>query len=395
MSVAASGRFSRRSVLVGGTLGYLGALAQDGPTAAAAVNVADYRRAGRSDREVLHLAIAAWEQRKTGTLLLERARVYHLGAVASGPDLFAISGLTHATIEGNGAVLLASSEPDTAWNCLSFSNVNGIEIRNLGFRDSGTIDAGSGMKALVFQPGTQGSRAVRLHAVTAQNVLALVQAQGPFAGAPRVADVSFDSGCVAMDSYYALCCQNQGDRFSGEIRTVNCRRSYLAYGVSDHDLVLDIDHDLNDRHPPTRSAILIKAYDIATRRLTIRARFNGELPLNGMGSDDPGASVMIEVQGSGPEQASVSDVRVEIDDSRSRIGGFRPAIVALSTVDAAGRAIARPQRVFQNITVAVTNERDRLVVLPPNWLRAAGLRVQADATRLRFQSRAMDGLTRG
>lgn len=373
---------------------YLGAHAQDGPTAAA-VNVADYRRAGRSDREVLRLAIAAWEQGKTGTLLLERARVYDLGVIGSGPDLFAISGLTHATLEGNGAVLLASSEPNTAWNCLSFSNVSGLDIRNLGFRDSGTIDAGSGMKSLVFQPGTQGSCKIRLHAVTARNVLAMVQAQGPFADAPRVADVFFDADCAAVDSYYALCCQNQGDRFSGELRTVNCRRSYLAYGVSDHDLVLDIDHDLNDRHPPTRSAILIKAYELATRRLTIRARFAGDLPLRGMAPDDPGASVMIEVQGSGPEQAPVSDVRIEIDDSRARIGSVRPAIVALSTVDAAGRAIARPQRVFQNITVAVANERDRLVVLPPDWPRAAGLRVQANAERLRYQSRTMDGRTQG
>ena len=395
MGVAASGRFSRRSVLVGGMLVNLGALAQQGPTAAAAVNVADYRRAGRSDREVLRLAIAAWEQRKTGALLLERARVYNLGVVGSGPDLFAISGLTHATLEGNGAVLLASSEPNTAWNCLSFSNVSGLEIRNLGFRDSGTIDAGSGMKALVFQPGTQGSRKVRLRAVTARNVLALVQAQGPFAGAPRVADVFFDADCAAVGSYYALCCQDQGDRFSGEIRTVNCRRSYIAYGVSDHDFVLDINHDLNDRNPPTRSAILIKAYERATRGLTMRARFNGELPLRGMAPDDPGASVLIEVQGSGPEQAPISDVRVEIDDSRARIGSFRPAIVALSTVDAAGRAVARPQRVFQNITVAVANEGDRLVVLPPDWPRATGLRVQANAARLRFQSRAMDGRTQG
>lgn len=395
MSFAISGRFSRRSALVGGVLVYLGAHAQEGPRAAAAVNVADYRLAGRSDREVLRLAIAAWEQRKTGTLLFERARVYNLGVVESGPDLFAISGLSDATLEGNGAVLLASSEPNTAWNCLSFSNVSGLGIRNLGFRDSGTIDAGSGMKALVFQPGTQGSRKIRLHAVTARNVLAMVQAQGPFADAPRVADVFFDAGCVAVDSYYALCCQNQGDRFSGEIRTVNCRRSYLAYGVSDHDFVLGIDHDLTDRHPPTRSAILIKAYELATRRLTIRARFDGELALRGMVPDDPGASVMIEVQGSGPEQAPVSDVRIEIDDSRSRIGNVRPAIVALSTVDAAGRAIARPQRVFQNITVAVANERDRLVVLPPNWPRAAGLRVQANADRLRYQSRTMDGRTQG
>lgn len=394
MSVASSGRFSRRLVLIGGTMVYLGAHAQDGPTAAA-VNVADYRRAGRSDREVLRLAIAAWEQGKTGTLLLERARVYDLGVIGSGPDLFAISGLTHATLEGNGAVLLASSEPNTAWNCLSFSNVSGLDIRNLGFRDSGTIDAGSGMKSLVFQPGTQGSCKIRLHAVTARNVLAMVQAQGPFADAPRVADVFFDADCAAVDSYYALCCQNQGDRFSGELRTVNCRRSYLAYGVSDHDLVLDIDHDLNDRHPPTRSAILIKAYELATRRLTIRARFAGDLPLRGMAPDDPGASVMIEVQGSGPEQAPVSDVRIEIDDSRARIGSVRPAIVALSTVDAAGRAIARPQRVFQNITVAVANERDRLVVLPPDWPRAAGLRVQANAERLRYQSRTMDGRTQG
>lgn len=394
MSKAPS-RFSRRAVLVGGTLVYLGAHAQTGPSETLAIDAAHYRRDGRSDLEVLRLAIADWQKRGTGTLLLERDRIYNLGVIAEGPNLFALSGLADARIEGNGAIVLAKSAPHIAWNCFSFSNVTKVTIQNLNFRDSGRVDARSGMKALVFQPGVQGTRGIRLRSVSADHVLTLVQTQGPFIDAPRVSDIVLDAGCEARDSYYGLCCQNQGDRISGELNTLNCRRSYLAYGVSGHELNLVVNHDERDRHPPSRSPILIKAYEVATRDLKIRTRFAGELPLRGIATDDPGACVMLEVQGSGAAQAPVSDIIIEIDDSQSRIGSMRPAIVALSTVDANGRSIARPQEVFRNIVVTVANDRDRFVVLPPNWPRAAGLDVKANPGRLRYQLRAMDGRTRG
>jgi len=387
-----SPRISRRTILAGGMVVLIGTSALHGQPQTELIDAAAFRRAGRSDLEVLRLAVDAWQKARTGTLRLEANRKYDLGRITAGPDLFAISGLEDAILDGNGALVLANSAPDTAWNCFSFSNVTGLAIRNLRFRDVGTVDARSGMKALVFQPGTVGISAVRLRDITAQGVLAMVQTQGPYLHTPRVADIAFESGCMAANSYYALCCQNQGDHISGVLTTVNCRRSYLVYGVSGHDLQLFVTDSASRDRAPSRSAVLIKAYDVPTRDLRIRTRFIGVSSLRGKAVGDPGASVMLEVQGSSATQAPVSNVSIEIDDSGLRFDGPAPAAVALSTVDAGGRAVPRPQGVFENIVVATVNDRERMIVLPPGWPRAAGLDVRADPARLSFRSQAMDGL---
>lgn len=348
------------------------------------IEVEDFRRANMTDRQVIAVALQAWQQSISGVLRFARGRTYHLGSVSKGPDLFVITGLKDAVLDGNGAVIRATSVNDAVWNCFSFSGIHGLRIANLAFRDAGYRGEATGMKALVFQPGMLGCRRIELTGVRGTGLLSMVQAQGPFLDTARVSDIRFVAGCEAADCYYALCCQNQGDAISGRLDAVRCRRPYLVYGVERHDLAMAIHDEAGRDIAPARSPVLIKAYDRPTRDMRLQLRFFGETPARGFSDADPGSCVTIEVQGSSQRQAPVSDIDLTIDVTGAARSGFHPALLRLSTMDAAGRPLDHPVGVFSAITVNVQSARNETIFLPRGMQHASSVRFGGDISALRL-----------
>jgi hypothetical protein len=344
----------------------------------AIIDVEDFRRAGMTDTEVIRAALQAWQRAGGGTLRFGANRHYALGRVDTGPNLFTVSQLEHSTLQGNGAEIVATSARGAVWNCFSFSNVDGLEIANLSFRDNGYRGDVAGMKALVFQPGFQGTRRIGLSHIRANGVLTMVQTQGPVDGAPRVQEIAFRTGCVASRSYYALCCQDQGDRVSGKIRCVDCRRAYLVYGVDGHDLHLTIESASQSGVAPSRSPVLVKSYGRATTRLNLRVTFLGDLPFHGQATPDRGSCLMLEVQGAPGSRPRIANIDIAVDLSSARRGGAEPAVLTLSSVDQNGRPASRAAGPFADIALSVRSAQRETVVIPRSEVGRAGLAFTGD-----------------
>lgn len=333
------------------------------------------RRPGMSDREVIARALSQWQFNGGGVFQLEADRTYELGSVDRGPDLFSIGGLSGAVLDGNGATLVARSQEGLAWNLLSFSGVADLTIRNLAFRDRAYRGDAWGMKALVLQPGATGTSGVALDGVRAQSVLSLVQTQGPEAPA-RVRGLVFGAGCVARNSYYALCCQDQGDAVSGRLSAIDCRRAYFAHGVTDHRLGLDIAHGC--RAPAARSPVLVKSYGRPTEDIALDIRYSGCLPWGGRGADDPGACVMLEHQ-SPPGRSSLIrgvDLNLLFEPGLSDPRG--PSLLALTSIAADGRVERRTSNRWDRVAISVNGAGPRRIDLPSDPLARTVLAIGHD-----------------
>lgn len=344
------------------------------------LHVEEFRRAGMNDRDVIAAASKRFQSTGSGVLRFGAGRVYDLGSITDGPDLFAISGIVAARLEGNGARLVATSTPGAVWNCFSFSNIDGLEIADLNFWDRGFRGEAAGMKALVFQPGVSGTRNVQLSNIRAEQVLSMVQTQGPVAGAPRVEKIVLANGCEAIRSYYGLCCQDQGDFLSGALQATNCRRPYLVHGVEGHDLDLRIENDGAGTFAPSRAPVLIKSYGRPTTRMKLKLVFAGDLPFHGKSNADPGSCIMLEVQGGKSSRPRIWGLDMAVDLSLAQDPGERPALMTLSSVDESGSEVLRDSGAFADVAIEVRSARLERIVLPPGGAARGNLTIRGDVT---------------
>lgn len=342
--------------------------------------VEDFRRAGMDDRAVIAAASERFQSIGSGVLRFGEGRVYDLGLITDGPDLFSVSGMAAARLEGNGARIVATSTHGAVWNCFSFSNIDGLEIADLNFWDRGFRGDAAGMKALVFQPGMSGTRNVKLSNIRAERVLSMVQTQGPVAGAPRVEKIFLANGCEANRSYYGLCCQDQGDFVSGALRATNCRRPYLVHGVEGHNLDLRIENDGAGKFAPSRAPVLIKSYGRPTTRMKLRLVFVGDLPFRGRSNADPGSCIMLEVQGGKSSTPRIWGLDIAVDLSLAQHQGERPTLMILSCVDQSGSEVLQVCDAFADMAVEVRSRHTERVVLPPGGVARGNLTIRGDFT---------------
>lgn len=386
--------YDRRSMIKCSVL--MGVVAASSPTAACAssrlVMAASYRSPGSSDEDVLRLAIAAWQRQGGGLLVLEPGHTYDLGRVNRGPDFFAISGLVAATIDGNGATIRAESDIAEPWNLLSFSNVQGLTIRDLAARDDGYRDAAWGMKAIVLQPGNSGAVDVHLVNTRVTRALTMLQAEGPVAGA-RVRRIRLDPDCRAEECYYGICFQDQGDELGGELNSVNCRRAYFVHGVEDHVFALRITHSGSTAVAASRSPVLVKSYGRTTRDLVLDVTFYGSLPWRGISDADKGSCVSLEHQSSEQIQSVISDIALTIDLARGIRDPYHPHALTLISYTPEGVEQSRTTGIWRNISLKVRSTEPRSIYAASNPQLPAIIRlsgcinlslIQSSAPQIKF-----------
>lgn len=336
-------------------------------------------RAETTDTALLRAALAAWQRRATGLLKLERGKVYDLGVIDDIVDLFPITNIAEGVLDGNGATIVATSAPGLAWNLFSFSDVRNLRIVNLAFVDRGYRDEAWGMKALVFQPGSSGTSHIEIDGIVGRRLFSMVQAQGPYEGAPRVEGISLSGECRAERCYNALCCQDQGDRITGRLETLDCRRSYIAYGVSGHRLQISIRHTGARDIPPTRAPVLLKSYRRATVDHELALRFSGPLTFHGLRRTEPGACVMVEDQSSGRNGVVFSGIRLDIDTVGSLPDGAPPYLVAFSQVNSQGKTGSRASSSWQDVMITARLARKLSIAGSLGFESMKGLVLRGDA----------------
>jgi hypothetical protein len=248
--------------------------------AIATLRAADFRRPGSTDRQVLEQAFAAWRQRG-GRLELEQGHVYDLGTKRDGTNVFELFWLVDATLAGNGATLRIQTEGRIVYNLLYLAYYRNLRIENLRAVDTGFDGTFvQGAKFIVLDTGQRDSVGLTLDNVVGERLVSFIQAQGP-PGQARVRGIRIGGNCRAINVFYALNCEDQGDDVRGSFSTINCGRSYFPYGVSGHDLAIQIHHDGAGHGPAAETAVLIKSYGRTTSGIRVDARFSGVLASGG------------------------------------------------------------------------------------------------------------------
>lgn len=274
---------SRRGILrAAATAGAVGALAAAGGARAAAAlfPVESYRRAGAGDASAVAAAVAALIANGGGTLAFAAGRTYDLGRVDTPGFAIHLHGLRDARIEGNGATLTCETRGNGKTQMFLVQNCHGLTFANLRARDRGT-DLRRDWKGMDFihVESTAGpSSEIALENIAVTDAVSLLTCSGDGAS-PRVRGITL-RGVSATRCYYGLNFQENGDNVSGDLTAVNCRRAYFPYGVSGHDVQLDISHD--GTTPGADACILIARKARDTQGIHVRARFAGTLPWNNL-----------------------------------------------------------------------------------------------------------------
>lgn len=298
--------FSRRGVLrLTAAAGALGALAAAGGARAAggaSIAVEDFRRPGASDASAVRAAVAALVANGGGTLSFAPGRTYDLGRIDTPGFAIHLHHLREARIEGNGATLTCETRGNGKTQMFLVQNCHGLTFTNLRAHDRGT-DLRRDWKGMDFihVESTAGpSSRIALEDIGVTDAVSLLTCSGD-AASPRVQGITL-RGVRATRCYYGLNFQENGDDVSGDFTAANCRRAYFPYGVSGHDVQLNISHDGST--PGADACILIARKARDTQGIRVRARFSGTLPWNNL--------VHLVQQPSLLEAAVIRDVSIDL-----------------------------------------------------------------------------------
>jgi hypothetical protein len=270
---------SRRGALrLTAAAGAAGALAAASGVRAASppIAVEAFRRPGASDASAVAAAVAALVASGGGTLLFAPGRTYDLGRVDTPGFAIHLHHLRDARIEGNGATLTCETRGNGKTQMFLVQNCHGLTFANLNARDRGT-DLRRDWKGMDFVhiESTAGpSSRIALENVSVTDAVSVLTCSGDVSS-PRVQEITL-RGVSAKRCYYGLNFQENGDDVSGDFTAANCRRAYFPYGVSGHNLQLDISHD--GTTPGADACILIARKERDTQDIRVRARFTGALP---------------------------------------------------------------------------------------------------------------------
>lgn len=267
---------SRRSFVRGLAVGSLllpsACRARSGPLR---VEVESFRGRGYSDRATIALALEAIRDAGGGELHFAPLREYRLGPVRPGEAVFVVKGFANTTLAGHGAHLLCETIGYGKSQLMLVQRCRGLTVTDVNASDLGT-DLTMDWRGMDFlhcdaTAGPLGDVALR-NVHVRQAVSALTVTGGK--DTPRASDFTV-SNLRATDCYYGLTFQENGDGVRGDFSARNCRRAYIAYGIRDHALTLDIEHD--GRGPGADACLLIKRYQRDTAAISLAARFSGVL----------------------------------------------------------------------------------------------------------------------
>lgn len=332
----------RRQILsvgfVGGCSLALPACARSGSPV---VDVETYRDGSRSDIEIVRSAIAALIRYGTGTLRFEAGRTYHLGGMHAPNPFLHLHDLRDAVIDGNGAQLLCNTLGFGKTQLFLVQRCKRLIVRNFRSRDASVNlwREWQGMDFIHLETSGGPIQDIMVDSVEVDGAVSLLTCSGQ-RDTPRATRLRF-SRLVARNCYYGLSFQENFDDVSGDLTAVNCRRAYIAYGVTNHTISLDIQHDRTS--PGANACIMIKRYTRDTQRLSIFARFSGQLSWDSL--------VKLEQQPSGTDQGAISDIKLELFVDPSVIGGGDVTRLSFSSIGSDGiEKITRNQ--WHNISLS-------------------------------------------
>lgn len=362
----------RRFLSLSGSLG-LGIAAAGVSSVVPRLHAANFRQSETSDRTVLTRAVAEWRARGGGVLRLEAGRTYDLGEVAPGEHIFDLRGLSRAVLEGNGARLRCVTAGLGKSQMFLVRQCRGLKIAGLQAEDGGADlrEEWRGMDFVHLDSSAGAIADITLDNVAVHGAVSLLSCSGG-PGSPRTSGITL-LRTVARNCYYGLSFQENGDDVTGDITTINCRRSYFPYGVHRHNVVLQVSHD--GIGPGADACILVKRYLQDTGDIKLRASFSGVLKWRNL--------LKLEMQPPAGSVGTISDVDVELDVAGSSVPFPGMHLVGLGTwrngrYEAKSRDVWRAIRVSgcsgpvpRQITrmTAVTGGAD--VVLAPGSLRCA------------------------
>jgi hypothetical protein len=302
--------------------------------------VEDYRRPGTSDRATIERAFASLRARGEGILEFEPSRTYRLGRLSNAESAFVLRDVHGAELRGNGARLVCESVRGQT-QMFFIQRCSDLALRDFAGADGGA-DLGvewKGMHFIFLETGAGPISRIAVDNVRVNGAVALLTCSGS-ADSPRASGIRL-SNVVAENCYYGLSFQENGDDVSGDLASINCRRTYFPYGVRRHRIALDVLHDSHTLGAD--SCILIKRYARDTGDIDVRARFHGVLAWSNLVnlSQDPPPG----------ETGVIENVNVQLSMDVTTADPHQAARLAFSAYSG-GRQRVQSEDVWRNIRLS-------------------------------------------
>lgn len=304
-----------------------------------ALHAEDFRLSGYTDLQTLTDAFTAWLA-QGGELHLAANGIYDLGdRTTTGDVLPQLVNLHNAILCGNGATIRIHTNASVAYSIFYMWGIQRLRFKDLTVEDTGFVRNSYTVGAAVFDidGGTEAeTRNISFENVHVDGALLFLRMQGtgshvvggvtvPY---PRIDGIHIAPNCSIRNCFYGLNCQENGDNITGGFTAKDVGRVYFPYGVSNHDLAIDIEQSTN--HSAVETCCLIKRYARDTRNIRARLVFRGSCQFSPNGSD-PGCFVKLEMQpltGTGTGIIDDIDLTIELDDNivntyQAHVLGFR------------------------------------------------------------------------
>ncbi len=249
-----------------------------------------------------------------GGTIYFHAGTYKLATTSSDGTVsahFHLTDMQDINFVGYGAVLQSTysstSSPAILFDCNGVRRVNfeGFDIVGTFSRALSVVSQYS-IGTFFMRSQNRDAESISIKNIRASNVYDFLTCGQPPAGGYRVRNFSVEN-CFAVNGYYGLSFQNNGDNFSAiNFRTYRFVRSYFPYGVDSHNVqYMSIGGDVF-------TDCLIKAYTRNTRNINVRARIIGNT------SNDAKCSIESQhIPASQPVPARLTNITVHFDDTDS------------------------------------------------------------------------------
>ena len=239
-------------------------------------NVKQYGAAGdgiTDDTLAIRAAISA-ANAAGGGIVYFPAGTYLLATASSDGSVdahFHLTDMEDISFVGYGAVLKSSysnvSYAGILFNCNSVRRMNfeGFDIEGI-FARTLSVTSQYSISAFLLRSTTRDAETISIKNLRIQNVYTFIGVGQPPVAGYRVRTFSIEN-CFAVNGYYGLNFQNNGDNFTAiNFRTFGYVRTYFPYGVDGHDV------QYQSYGGDVFTDCLIKAYDRETRNIRVRAR---------------------------------------------------------------------------------------------------------------------------
>jgi len=305
------------------------------------LRVENFRTFGADDRDTIQRALGALKRQGRGVLEFAAGRVYRLGKVRPPGAIFHLQDFHDVELRGNGAKLICETVGRGKTQMFLLQRCSNLHICDFEASDLGTdlTQEWKGMDFVHLETGAGPIERIALTSLTVDKAVSLFSCTGT-ADSPRSRLLRF-TNLVARNCYYGLSFQENGDDVVGNLQSIDCRRAYFPYGVSNHRISLDIHH--SGVGPGADACILISRILRDTGSISVNARFEGSLPWRNL--------VHVTHQPKGSQSGVIENIDITIDVSPLASDPYQAARLALTSYRQ-GQPIESSMDVWRNIRLS-------------------------------------------